>query len=101
MKNAQFCAAQSRGIDNTGVRETVDDGVAQFFLTLEVVVEVALAHAAFAEDVVESRAMVALEVDQAGGSVETLMLARCGHSPHRDQPEKTLEAMAGFVRRLA
>ena len=38
---------------------------------------------------------------QAVGSVETLMLARCGHSPHRDQPEKTLEAMAGFVRRLA
>ena len=38
---------------------------------------------------------------QAGGSVETLMLARCGHSPHRDQPEKTIEAMAAFVRRVA
>ena len=25
------------------------------------------------------------------------MLAECGHSPHRDQPEATLAAVAGFV----
>ena len=36
---------------------------------------------------------------QAGGPVETLVLPECGHSPHRDQPERTLEAMARFVRR--
>jgi hypothetical protein len=28
------------------------------------------------------------------------MLARCGHSPHRDQPERTLVAMTAFVRRV-
>ncbi len=28
---------------------------------------------------------------------EVLKLARCGHSPHRDQPEATLDAMARFV----
>jgi pimeloyl-ACP methyl ester carboxylesterase len=29
-----------------------------------------------------------------------LRLADCGHSPQRDQPEKTLEAIAGFLRPL-
>jgi len=29
---------------------------------------------------------------------ETLLLPECGHSPHRDQPEATLEAIAGFLR---
>jgi pimeloyl-ACP methyl ester carboxylesterase len=37
---------------------------------------------------------------QSGGPVETVALPDCGHSPHREQPERTLEAMAGFVRRL-
>jgi pimeloyl-ACP methyl ester carboxylesterase len=32
--------------------------------------------------------------------VERLVLTDCGHSPHRDQPEATLAAMAGFIRRL-
>ncbi|HEX4966497.1 MAG TPA: alpha/beta hydrolase [Thermoanaerobaculia bacterium] len=36
---------------------------------------------------------------QAGGPVEAIALANCGHSPHREQPERTLEAMAGFVGR--
>lgn len=36
---------------------------------------------------------------QVGGPVETLVLPDCGHSPHRDQPERTLEAMVRFVRR--
>jgi pimeloyl-ACP methyl ester carboxylesterase len=31
---------------------------------------------------------------------EIAMLANCRHSPHRDQAEKTLELMAGFVQRL-
>lgn len=35
---------------------------------------------------------------QAGGPVETLLLPDCGHSPHRDQPERTLAAMVEFVR---
>lgn len=37
---------------------------------------------------------------QSSGPVETVALPDCGHSPHREQPEMTLEAMAGFVRRV-
>jgi hypothetical protein len=29
------------------------------------------------------------------------MLADCRHAPHLDQPERTLAAVTGFVRRLA
>ena len=31
---------------------------------------------------------------------QTLILARCGHSPHRDQPQVTLEAISKFVATL-
>ncbi len=34
---------------------------------------------------------------QAGGRVELVKLAACKHSPHRDQPEATLAAIARFV----
>jgi pimeloyl-ACP methyl ester carboxylesterase len=34
------------------------------------------------------------------GRCELLKLERCGHSPHKDQPEKTLEAIARFVKSL-
>ncbi len=37
---------------------------------------------------------------QAGGMVEVLRLADCGHSPHRDQPAAVIEAMSRFIRRL-
>jgi pimeloyl-ACP methyl ester carboxylesterase len=37
---------------------------------------------------------------QAGGSVEAVGLADCGHSPHREQPEQTLQAMSEFIGRL-
>src|SRR5215831_16187266 len=53
--------------------QPVDDGVAELFLALEVVVEVALAHATLSEDVVERRTVVALEVDEAPGRVEDLI----------------------------
>ncbi|HWS99377.1 MAG TPA: alpha/beta hydrolase [Pyrinomonadaceae bacterium] len=33
-----------------------------------------------------------------GGSVRSLVLPGCGHSPHRDQPERVLEAVTSFVR---
>ena len=36
----------------------------------------------------------------AGCGAEPLFLERCGHSPHRDRPEATLEAVAGFVARV-
>ena len=32
--------------------------------------------------------------------VDTLVLARCGHSPHRDRPGLALPAMAAFIRNL-
>ncbi len=38
--------------------------------------------------------------DQVAGPVETRVLAACGHSPHRDQPALTLDAIAGFVKNL-
>lgn len=34
---------------------------------------------------------------QAGGTVELVKLAACKHTPHRDQPEATLAAIARFV----
>ena len=33
------------------------------------------------------------------GPVEVSVLSSCGHSPHRDQPEATLEALLRFVGR--
>jgi pimeloyl-ACP methyl ester carboxylesterase len=33
------------------------------------------------------------------GPVQTLLLPRCRHSPHRDRPEETLRALAAFVAR--
>jgi pimeloyl-ACP methyl ester carboxylesterase len=35
-----------------------------------------------------------------GGSSEKLILAQCGHAPHRDQAAATREAMAGFIARV-
>jgi pimeloyl-ACP methyl ester carboxylesterase len=32
--------------------------------------------------------------------VETVLLEKCGHSPHKDQPEATLAAITGFLRHL-
>lgn len=37
---------------------------------------------------------------QSGGAVEIVRLADCRHSPQRDQPERTLEAIVGFVGRI-
>jgi pimeloyl-ACP methyl ester carboxylesterase len=33
------------------------------------------------------------------GPVESVILPRCGHSPHRDRPKRTLAAVTSFVRR--
>jgi pimeloyl-ACP methyl ester carboxylesterase len=37
-------------------------------------------------------------VTQVSGPAESLLLARCGHSPHSDQPDEVLEAASRFVR---
>lgn len=36
---------------------------------------------------------------QVSSPVETLVLPNCGHSPHRDQPEKVLSAISRFLTR--
>lgn len=43
-----------------------------------------------------------LDAIEAGcaGPVRRLVLPDCGHAPHRDQPERTLQAMAAFVREI-
>lgn len=38
---------------------------------------------------------------QAGGPVELLRLARCGHSPQRDRPDDVARAIIGFAQRCA
>ncbi len=38
---------------------------------------------------------------QVAGPVETLLMPECGHSPQRDQRDKTMAAITGFVGRLA
>lgn len=37
---------------------------------------------------------------QSGGPVDTVAIPACGHAPHREQPERTLEEMADFIDRL-
>ncbi len=37
---------------------------------------------------------------QVGGRCELLKLPDCGHSPHKDQPEKVLQAVVDFTKRI-
>jgi pimeloyl-ACP methyl ester carboxylesterase len=53
-----------------------------------------------AEDEYGTMAQVDAIARQAGGPVEVVELADCGHAPHRDQPAQTLAAIARFLRRL-
>jgi pimeloyl-ACP methyl ester carboxylesterase len=50
-----------------------------------------------ADDEYGTTAQVAAIRRQVGGRCEVVELAACGHSPHRDQPEATLAAIARFV----
>ncbi|MCA1825564.1 MAG: alpha/beta fold hydrolase [Myxococcales bacterium] len=40
-------------------------------------------------------------IEKGAPDVRSVLLDQCGHSPHRDQPGKTLDAMAGFIRTVA
>lgn len=53
------------------------------------------------EDEYGTPAQVKAVAAQVPGLVELLMLPNCKHSPHRDQPQAVLAAMADFVRRVA
>jgi len=43
----------------------------------------------------------AIVQDARDARVDTLMLANCGHAPHRDRPDLTLPAIAAFVKSAA
>ena len=49
------------------------------------------------DDQYGTKAQVDAVARQVTGPTEVVMLARCGHSPHVDQREATLNAIAGFV----
>jgi pimeloyl-ACP methyl ester carboxylesterase len=51
-----------------------------------------------AEDPYGTLAQVDAIEKKSGGPVQRLVLSPCGHAPQRDQPETTLQAVAGFVR---
>ena len=51
------------------------------------------------DDEYGTQAQVQAIVNQAGGPVETLLLAECRHSPQRDQTDAVLAAIAKFVKR--
>jgi pimeloyl-ACP methyl ester carboxylesterase len=53
------------------------------------------------DDPYGTRAQVDAIARQVSGPVEVLMLPRCGHAPHRDQPEATEQAMIAFAKRVA
>ncbi len=36
-----------------------------------------------------------------GASVKTILLPQCAHSPHRDQPQRTLSEISSFVNRIS
>ena len=36
----------------------------------------------------------------AGGPCELLKLPDCGHSPHKDQPEKVLDSVSAFIKKI-
>lgn len=50
-----------------------------------------------ADDEYGTAAQVDSIARRAKGAVETMLLPACGHSPHRDQPDATLDAIAGFA----
>lgn len=53
------------------------------------------------DDEYGTRAQVDSIARRTAGEVELLMLPACGHSPHRDQPEATLQALRRFIRPLS
>jgi pimeloyl-ACP methyl ester carboxylesterase len=52
------------------------------------------------EDPYGTPAQVDAIVRQAGEGAEALMLDNCGHAPHRDRPQATLNAMRDFILHL-
>jgi pimeloyl-ACP methyl ester carboxylesterase len=53
-----------------------------------------------ADDTYGTLAQVEAIAAQVSGPAETAVIANCGHSPYLEQPEHTLDAMAGFIDRF-
>lgn len=53
-----------------------------------------------ADDEYGTPAQVAAIAGQVAGPVETHLLPACGHAPHRDQRDQTLDAIARFLKNL-
>jgi pimeloyl-ACP methyl ester carboxylesterase len=53
------------------------------------------------DDEYGTMAQVEAVATQVRGPCEVVRLEACGHSPHRDQPERTLEAIVRFVARCS
>ena len=53
-----------------------------------------------ADDEYGTRAQVDAISRQAGADAEVKILPDCGHSPHKDQTEKTFEAMKAFISKI-
>jgi pimeloyl-ACP methyl ester carboxylesterase len=53
-----------------------------------------------ADDEYGTLAQVTAIRDQVSGRIETRGLDACGHSPHRDRPDETLDALVGFIKNL-
>ncbi len=54
-----------------------------------------------ADDQYGTLAQIDSVVDHTGGRSSKAILADCGHSPHRDQPEATLSAISDFLETLS
>ena len=54
-----------------------------------------------ADDQYATAAQITVVEDLCPGPVDAFLLADCRHSPHRDQPERTLAAVSGFFGRVA
>ena len=44
---------------------------------------------------------IAVAKEQCGCPLETLIIPNCGHVPHRERPEQTLDTIAGFYEKFA
>lgn len=51
-------------------------------------------------DVYGTMAQLDAIASQAGGPCELLKLPECGHSPHKDQPERVMRALSGFIGKI-
>ncbi len=52
------------------------------------------------EDEYGSGRQIGVVEQYCGGIAETMIIPDCGHAPHRDQPNRALDLVSGFLRRI-